>query len=290
MSASACGLWLSTMTANTDKHRSQGKFINSPGKTPTPSEFFNARASDSLRSPLPKLPTLTATDDDDFANDGKAVYKVNSKGGIRKINGNGTEGSVPLTRVVHHFLPTLLAEDADGRGPGSKRASLGSVKHKLPTLTVHGNHNARGASPKSGDGLSTAVKRHLPTLTAQDAKNDGGPSTMNRKTQPLNSLVKEHENAQGALNPDWCEWFMGFPPGWTHPERPVDREAFSAWLANLGHQWDDWPAVPALTMERKHRRGRIRALGNAQVPLAAMLAFIELWHQLTGQLPAGGNK
>ena len=41
----------------------------------------------------------------------------------------------------------------------------------LPTLTVCGNWNRKGASPNSGDGLATALKR-LPTLTASDL--DGG--------------------------------------------------------------------------------------------------------------------
>ena len=48
---------------------------------------------------------------------------------------------------------------------------------------------------RAGDLLNTAVRR-MPTLVAKDAESgapgDGGP-----------------------LNPTWCEWFMGFPLGWT---------------------------------------------------------------------------
>ena len=47
----------------------------------------------------------------------------------------------------------------------------------LPTLTVCGNYNRKGASPTSGDGLATV--------------------------------------AGGALNPNWVEWLMGYPIGWT---------------------------------------------------------------------------
>ena len=46
----------------------------------------------------------------------------------------------------------------------------------LPTPTVNGNHNRKGVSAKSGDGLATAMG--------------------------------------GQLNPDWVCWMMGFPPGW----------------------------------------------------------------------------
>ena len=46
-----------------------------------------------------------------------------------------------------------------------------------PTPSVCGNYNRKGASKTSGDGLATA--------------------------------------AGGALNPQWVEWLMGWPLGWT---------------------------------------------------------------------------
>lgn len=49
----------------------------------------------------------------------------------------------------------------------------------------------------------------LPTLTANDAKNTGSPSRHKRKTLPLDAVVG------GPLNPEWCEWLMGWPLGWT---------------------------------------------------------------------------
>lgn len=48
-----------------------------------------------------------------------------------------------------------------------------------------------------------------PTLTVQDAKNNGGPSQHKRKQKPLNAEV------DGPLNPEFCEWLMGYPRGWT---------------------------------------------------------------------------
>src|SRR5574337_307294 len=47
---------------------------------------------------------------------------------------------------------------------GTSGIAFGS---KLPTLTVCGNYNRKGASPTSGDGLATAVRR-MPTLVASD--------------------------------------------------------------------------------------------------------------------------
>ena len=60
------------------------------------------------------------------------------------------------------------------------------MEQKMPTLTVHGNYNRAGSSPTSGDGLATALG--------------------------------------GSLNPAWCEWFMGWPIGWTElPASETDK-------------------------------------------------------------------
>ena len=98
---------------------------------------------------------------------------------------------------IAYRLPTLVPRTS------------GTVSGLLPTLTVSGNYNRKGASKTSGDGLATAVKRMLPTLTAQDAKNNGSPSQMLRNTLPLNAV------AGGPLNPQFCEWLMGYPIDFT---------------------------------------------------------------------------
>lgn len=69
--------------------------------------------------------------------------------------------------------------------------------------------------------LRTAV-RMLPTLTCQDAKNNGAASQMERNSPPLNAL------AGGPLNPTWCEWFMGWPEGWTEL-KPLATVKFLQW-------------------------------------------------------------
>jgi hypothetical protein len=55
-----------------------------------------------------------------------------------------------------------------------------------------------------------AVAREFyPTPTTQDDKNNGSISQQKRNTPPLNSV------AGGPLNPNWVEWLMGYPTGWT---------------------------------------------------------------------------
>jgi hypothetical protein len=77
----------------------------------------------------------------------------------------------------------------------------------LPTLTVNGNGNRPYPGKKSGYGLATAVAL-LPTLTTIGLN---GGSNSRRATAKRG----ESPTHRGPLNPDWCEWFMGFPIGWT---------------------------------------------------------------------------
>jgi len=144
----------------------------------------------------------------------------------------------------------------------------------LPTLTVHGNYNRKGASKNSGDGLATAIRRmptlratdgerggrgdllaiirgrpnkhcRMPTLTANDCKPAGRVEVMeyrqeSRRTtvQRLRAAVTEPEDLGGTLNPDWCEWFMGWPIGWTASE-PLGTDKFQQWLLGHGRRCDE---------------------------------------------------
>jgi hypothetical protein len=104
----------------------------------------------------------------------------------------------------------------------------------LPTLTVNGNYNRKGASPNCGDGLRTAL---LPTLTATDYGSNQGGENPGERRPSLQQLARRGELPTlsqrddkgpagnysdanlpralgGHLNPTWCLWFMGFEAGW----------------------------------------------------------------------------
>ncbi len=77
----------------------------------------------------------------------------------------------------------------------------------------------------------------------------------------------------GLLSPDWDEWLMGFPVGWTDVSVTTVRSLdWSVDPANL-------PAAHPNYMARvvqgrlPNRKARIKAIGNAQVPLCAAVAF-----------------
>jgi hypothetical protein len=148
----------------------------------------------------------------------------------------------------------------------------------LPTLTVHGNYNRKGASKNSGDGLATAIRR-MPTLRATDGERGGrgdllaivrGKPNKHCRTRfstltvqdskpacaheiqrarikedkygklmrSLRADLTEPDQLGGTLNPDWCEWFMGWPIGWTASE-PLATDRFQQWLLGHGRRCDD---------------------------------------------------
>lgn len=152
--------------------------------------------------------------------------------------------------------------------PSISASASGSL---LPTLTVCGNYNAKGASKKAGDGLATALAKRLPTLLASDAAKGGpnavhGSGTMSltaavarlptltardyrserrsaegfskraaeRRGHTLPATLDHEAGGQGGpLNPDWCEWFMGFPIGWT-ASAPLETHKFHEWRQQHG--------------------------------------------------------
>ena len=65
--------------------------------------------------------------------------------------------------------------------------------------------------------LSKQVKM-WPTPTAHLGKEGGYPAEYTRKTPSLTSAAMKSEmkpHSSGYLNPDWVEWLMGVPTGWT---------------------------------------------------------------------------
>jgi len=103
-----------------------------------------------------------------------------------------------------------------------------SARTTWPTPTVCGNHNRKGASPTSGDGLATAVKK-WPTPTA--VTNTGGAALCKWGGSGSREMLKKivtPEELNGALNPTWVEWLMGWPLGWTDLEPLATDKYLSA--------------------------------------------------------------
>jgi hypothetical protein len=165
--------------------------------------------------------------------------------------------------------------DATPGGPNNhyngfgKMAKTGEIDncYAWPTpVATDGSHGGRVTPRKGREGgnLVEAISaRMYPTPTTQDAANNGGPSHSERNTPPLNAVVG------GTLNPDWVEWLMGWPVGWTD----TAREEVGT------HDWSTEPVdVPRVTTRKDRRVPRLTAIGNGQVPQCAALA----WRILSG--------
>jgi hypothetical protein len=113
--------------------------------------------------------------------------------------------------------------------PTPTRPTCANESGLLPTLTVCGNYNRKGASPTSGDGLATALAK-LPTLCARDYRSPGR-SRLERTGGTHGECLPQVIG--GPLNPTWCEWFMGFPLGWTELQ-PLAMPKFQQWRASHG--------------------------------------------------------
>lgn len=113
--------------------------------------------------------------------------------------------------------------------PAKERITSANASGLLPTLTVCGNYNRTGASKTSGMGLATAIKL-MPTLCARDFRYPG-KSRLERTGSKSGEVLPQIVG--GPLNPDWCEWFMGFPIGWTE-SAALETRKFREWQQQHG--------------------------------------------------------
>jgi hypothetical protein len=139
---------------------------------------------------------------------------------------------VPLTvETESGSFPTPVSVDSgayfnrSASSGAALRPTLGAMaKHGLwPTPTVKGNHNRKGLSKSSGDGLATAVK--FATPCARDYRG-AGRSRMERTGETNGENLPQQIG--GPLNPTWVEWLMGFPSEWTAlkpSEMPSSRKS-----------------------------------------------------------------
>ena len=165
------------------------------------------------------------------------IYIQKESGLFRKINRNGTDGSVGLARMVK-LWPTPRANKvggstSEGYGLCLQEAVNGGRDTKLwPTPT--GTERSR-INPNTGSGA--------------------GLSKVNG----------------GQLNPDWVEQLMNFPEGWTGLD--VDEpKPWQGWPALLGQEQYPYE-FPRTTTCCKDRAKRLKALGNAVVPAQAYPFF-----------------
>ncbi len=167
------------------------------------------------------------------------TYIQKESGLFRKINRNGTDGSVGLARMVK-LWPTPTQRDYKGTS-----AEEGLI---------------RNDGKSRMDQLPNAVK-FWPTpreFMYKDSVVDRGKGNIGEKVG-------------GQLNPDWVEQLMNFPEGWTDVDCD-EPKPWQGWPALLGQEQYPYE-FPRTTTGCKNRAKRLKALGNAVVPAQAYPFF-----------------
>jgi len=95
---------------------------------------------------------------------------------------------------------------------------ISSERAQSPRAVDHGvqlaNQVSAWATPAASDGNGG----HYPS---EASRQRGGNSSLNRTLQSLGLPLR--------LNPDFVDWLMGFPPGWTGCA-PLETGRFLSWL------------------------------------------------------------
>lgn len=145
--------------------------------------------------------------------------------------------------------------------------STQEIEHPHMNITLTGQRITLDGSDSHSMGLADEVKK-WPTPRTQMVRNGTGNEERNK--------CNLEEEVGGQLNPNWVEWLMGWPIGWT----------------NLNDfQWNDWwndkwwetdPAtlelpinvlVPRIAKDIPYRIDKLQALGEGQVPLCVAIAW-----------------
>lgn len=136
-------------------------------------------------------------------------------------------GGIPLpAQAAQWGTPTTRDwKDTGGLENVPINGLLGRQAASWATPTINGNHNRKGLSESSGDGLSTmAVQWPTPTSLSFDGSHQPGNSrSMNATLDAASSLRDRMTSKDGdtplnsgrSLNQRFVGWLMGWLDGWT---------------------------------------------------------------------------
>ena len=123
---------------------------------------------------------------------------------------------------------TPSAADSKGTTGGNQNKSLRTDVSMWPTPRAS-SAMAANLTPKLAKraddygNLEEVVARTMwPTVTARDYKGGRTPEALAKAGRNETNSLPDAVNAQmgktGSLNPQWVEWLMGYPEGWTDLE------------------------------------------------------------------------
>lgn len=187
----------------------------------------------------------------------------------RKPGGNHHSGTTLSAYALLFPTPTRRDWKSGAASPATHARNarpLNEYVRLWPTATAR----PRTHTPRPvhhGMQLANEVEREALRLwpAPSRAVGTGGPGRSPSRTGGDNLRTAAASSA-GPLNPDWVEWLMGLPIGWTDPDcaAPVHRD----WLSEHG--------IARTARNVPHRKQRLMACGNALVWRVAYTRLAEL--------------
>lgn len=178
-----------------------------------------------------------------------------------QIRHEGKKGNQQSLSTAVKLWPTPTAMDGNASlefrprkdATNTRSSTLAQRIHMLPT--PHANcHTGKSNSQEGAPNLQSFIAMH-PTPKLQQLADSGVISEEERRNMA--------QGNGGQLNPDWVEWLMGLPTGWTDINADVVHPAAPA----EGEFWPDEPLdVPRVASEIPNRADRLKGLGNMVVP------------------------
>lgn len=160
--------------------------------------------------------------------------------------GSNTTMRAHGTTAKERYLmwPTPKASDAKPRTSPADflrdSPGLETVVNMWPTPKASDWNKRGNISPHPRNGLPGAVA-NFPTPNASDADKWSNESLSERKAKGrqirFNTAVSPQGGNGGRLNPNWVEWLMGWPIGWTDL-KPLEMDRFQSWLKAHLNSWE----------------------------------------------------
>ena len=183
---------------------------------------FNSRGEPKLSAQVIRMPTA----------------RVSSANGPSQAEIAAGDPKRRLETAVIVRMPSATVQDVCGRDrqnqkDGSVILSLLGTVRRAPTTKASDGSHCSGGHRGSADTLTDWLR--LPTPMKRDHK---GPMLEKKgSTEPLKdylpNAIGETCAAGGQLNPQWEDWFMGWPIGWTDARHSA-TDRFRQWLDSHG--------------------------------------------------------
>lgn len=194
---------------------------------------------------------------------------------------------------------TPSAENFRTRG-GDRRDELGldrQVKQLLTPKASRGGYTRDGGDAQrerpslDGQARQWAMPQrhdyHVGHVERVERETAGGNRNLCDEILKLATPTVEKRREGVLLNPDWEELLMGWPVGWTDPDKTC-AGIWEGWPMGQGEEQFAYEP-PRTCPQFKGRPTRIRMMGNGIVPQCGIVDFVRLLADALCEIPHGVN-